>query len=120
MKATEQDFALIRTMVELPYLIRVLDADMKLIDKSSLRTRLALLKQLDDLRQDVQYEMREVRGKLRSRQIKILKQTSLEDKLVAEYICRGYHDRMALMWSRVKCDIEEMVEVRLGAMKSLS
>ncbi|MEJ8305474.1 hypothetical protein [Saccharibacillus sacchari] len=119
MRATEEDFTLVRSMLELPYVIRVLDADMKLIDKSSLRTRVVLLRQLDHMREEARYEMRDLRQTLRSRNIKILKQTRLEDKLYAEYICRGHHDRMALMWSRVKCDVEEMIEARLAAITSL-
>jgi len=119
MRATEEDFALIRAMLELPYLIRVLDADIKLIDGSKLRTRAVLLRQLDRLREEARYEMRELRQKLRSRNIKIVKQTRMEDKLHAEYVCRGYHDRMALMWSRVKCDVEEMIEARLAAVTAL-
>ncbi|NGZ74423.1 hypothetical protein [Saccharibacillus alkalitolerans] len=113
MRTTEEDFALIRAMLELPYLIKVLDADIKRIDASSLRTRTALLRQLDRLREEARHEMREVRHHLRVRGIKIVKQTRLEDKLCADYVCRGHHDRMLLMWSRIKGDVEEMAEACL-------
>ncbi|OWR31415.1 hypothetical protein CDO73_06705 [Saccharibacillus sp. O23] len=107
-RATEEDLILIRAMLELPYLIKVLDADIKRIEVSSLRTRAALTRQLDRLREETRHEMREVRYNLRARGIKIVRQERLEDRLSADYVCRGHHDRMTLMWSRVKADVEEL------------
>ncbi|GGO03714.1 hypothetical protein [Saccharibacillus kuerlensis] len=108
MRVTEEDLALIRIVLELPYLIKVLDTDMKAIEGSSLRTRSALLLQLERLREEAQREIRQMRHVLRLRGIQIVKQTMLEDRLCAEYICRGHHDRMLLMWSRIRIDVEEM------------
>ncbi|WP_172193926.1 hypothetical protein [Saccharibacillus qingshengii] len=110
MRATEEDFALIRAMLELPYLIKVLDADMKRIESSPLRTKKALLRQMDRLREEARLEMRELRHSLRVRGIKIVKQDRQEDRLCADYVCRGHHDRMLLMWSRIKADVEEIAE----------
>lgn len=112
-KATEEDRMLIRTMLELPYLIKVLDADIRRIEASSLRTRAALTHQLDRLREETRHEMREVRYNLRARGIKIVRQERLEDRLSADYVCRGHHDRMTLMWSRVKADVEELTSACL-------
>lgn len=110
MKVTEEDFALIRAMLELPYLIKVLEADSKMIEGSSLRIRGPLIRQLERLQEEAQIELREVRRLLQVREIKIVRQTRLEDRLCADYICRGHHDRMLLMWSRIKYDVEEITE----------
>ncbi|OWA37289.1 hypothetical protein B9G55_04285 [Saccharibacillus sp. O16] len=112
-RATEADLLLIRAMLVLPYLIKVLDADLKRIETSSLRTRSALLHQLERLREEARHEMREVRYHLRLRTIKIVSQQRLEDRLSADYICRGHHDRMVLMWSRIKSDVDELVAASL-------
>ncbi|MDO3411889.1 hypothetical protein QWJ34_19155 [Saccharibacillus sp. CPCC 101409] len=115
MKATQEEMVLIRTMLELPFVIKVLDADMKRIESSPLRTRGALIRRFEGLREDARHEMRDVRQMLHMRGIKITRQTRTEDRMTAEYICRGRQDRMILMWSRVKCDVEERVEAGLGA-----
>ena len=115
MKATQEDMMLIRKMLELPFVIKVLDADMKAIEGSPLRTRGPLIRRFEGLREDARHEMRDVRHLLHARGIKIIKQTRAEDRLTADYICRGRQDRMILMWSRVKSDVEERVEEGLSA-----
>lgn len=106
MRQTENELKLVKKFIELPYLLDVLERDKKKITDSNLKMCKLYITQLDQIQNLVSAEIFEIRQKLRRSGIKIIEQRKLEDRLITDYLCRGYKLQITLLWSKVKFDIE--------------
>jgi len=110
-----EDTTLIKSILELPYLLTLIENNIKKIIASNMRMKELFVLYLEKLQDEVTKEITIVKREMRKNGLKILETWEMDDRLRAEYLCRGYKFEMMLLWSKVKVDTEiklsELMEV---------
>nr|WP_145401638.1 hypothetical protein [Paenibacillus xylanexedens] len=115
LQPNHEDTTLIKSFLELPYLLTLIQINIKKITASDLKMKELFVLYLERLQDEVTKEITDVKRKMRTNGLKILETWELDDRLRAEYLCRGYKFEMMLLWSKVRVDTEirlsELMEV---------
>lgn len=106
MRQTEEDLKIIKKYLELPYLLDVLEVDKRKIGEGNLKMAKIYVRRLEQIQDLVTKDIYAVKQEMKRKNIKMIDQTRLDDRLVAEYLCRNYKHKITLLWSKVKSDIE--------------
>lgn len=114
MRQTEEDLKIVKRYLELPFLLDVLELDKKKMRESNLKMSRVYIIKLEELQDQVTTEIYSVKQEMRNKGIKIIEQTKLNDRLIAEYLCRNYKHQITLLWSKVKFDTEVSLAKYLG------
>lgn len=105
LKQTPEELAAVKRYVELPYLLSSIEHDKKQIVNSEMKMQTVYIDHLDNIQSKVTTEIYKLKSYLRNKDIKIIESTKTSESLKVEYSIRGYHQRMILLWSKVKVDI---------------
>ncbi|ASR49525.1 hypothetical protein B4V02_23975 [Paenibacillus kribbensis] len=100
--------------VELPYLLTVLELNLKKMKDSNFKLGHLFelhLKKIQDCVIKYQYRVRQA---IRKRGIKVLDQHQMENCIMAKYLFRGYVHDARLLWGKVKSDTEVRLAAYLG------
>ncbi|WP_145413422.1 hypothetical protein [Paenibacillus xylanexedens] len=112
---SHEDTMLIRSFLELPYLLTLIQINIRKITASDLKMKELFVLYLERLQDEVTKEITDIKRNMRANGLKILETWEMDDRLRAEYLCRGYKFEMMLLWSKVKVDTEiklsELMEV---------
>ncbi|MGM1044777.1 MAG: hypothetical protein ACQEXX_01385 [Bacillota bacterium] len=109
MRQTEEELILIKRYLELPYLLDVIEVDKNKVEQSDMITKKVVVRYFDYLQSQVTRTMHNQKQALKSRDIRIIEQERLDDRLIAKYMVRGYQHQMTLLWSKVKTDVMVML-----------
>ncbi|WP_420540403.1 hypothetical protein ACN92M_26505 (plasmid) [Paenibacillus polymyxa] len=113
-KDSAEDLRLVIEYVELPFLLTILELNIKKIKESNFKLGPLFELHLRTIQDRVSKEQYRVRQEMRRRGIKVLEQHQLEDRITAKYLCRGYTHELRLLWSKVKADTEMRLAEYLG------
>ncbi|WP_145950056.1 hypothetical protein [Paenibacillus sp. Y412MC10] len=114
MRQSEGDLQIVKRYLELPILLDVLEYDKRKLGSSKLNNQSFLVSSLESIQDKVTTDIYEVKKEMNKRSIKIIEQRRLEDRLVADYLCRNYKHKISLLWSKVKFDAEVTLAGYLG------
>ncbi len=109
-----EDLRLVIEYIELPYLLTVLELNVKKMKRSDFKLGPLFELHLRTMQDRVSKEQYRVRQEMRRRGIKVLEQNQLEDCITGKYLCRGYVHDVRLLWSKVKSDTEVRLAAYLG------
>ncbi|ODA08272.1 hypothetical protein [Paenibacillus polymyxa] len=108
---SNEDTQLVIDFIQLPYVLDVLELNIKKIKQSDLKMKELFVLYLEGLQSRVLMDLKAVRQKMRQRGIKVFDGVKSDKDLVTEYLCRGYTHTMRFLWSKIRND----VEVRIAA-----
>jgi len=103
---TADDLRLVKESILLPVVMDVLEADIKRLSESNLRMTTVYIEMLKTLQQMVIADMYSVKQRMRKHGIKVYPQRRTKQCLEADYLCRGYHNKISLLWGLVKSDVQ--------------
>lgn len=109
----EDDYMLIRDHLELPFMIDVIELNIRKMRAADFKMGELFILHLKGIRDKVQEEAKQVRIKMRQKSITVYKQIKFKDRIEAKYACRGYQGEMTIRWSEVKSDITEKLAKEL-------
>ncbi|NUU75711.1 hypothetical protein [Paenibacillus xylanilyticus] len=109
MRQTSEQLALVKKVVELPYLLSSLEVDKNKISSSNFKMKSVYVDYLDNTQKKIALEMYKSKLSLKKHQIKIIKESRSELSLSVDYSIREYQHKMTLLWSKVKVDITLML-----------
>ncbi|WP_220687748.1 hypothetical protein [Paenibacillus lautus] len=96
---------MVKEFIELPYLLDVIEVDKKRIHNSDMMIKNIMIRHLSGLQEQANRTIYDLKQTLKKRNIKIIEQNKLDDRLEITYSCRGYQHSMTLLWSKVKVDV---------------
>lgn len=103
---SNEDTQLVIDFIQLPYVLDVLELNLKKIKQSDLKMKELFVLYLEGLQNRVLADLKVVRQKMRQRGIKVFDGVRSDKDLVTEYLCRGYTHTMRFLWSKVRIDVE--------------
>ncbi|KGP81928.1 hypothetical protein P364_0113960 [Paenibacillus sp. MAEPY2] len=109
MRQTSEQLALVKKVVELPYLLSCLEVDKNKISSSNFKMKSVYVDYLDNTQKKIALEMYKTKLSLKKHQIKIIEESRSDLSLSVDYSIRGYQHKMTLLWSKVKVDITLML-----------
>jgi hypothetical protein len=112
---TEQDVHAVKTCLILPVLMDVLERDIGTLNTLKLKMPAIYVRTLRAIQTRVAGELSAAHKGMRGLGIRIYGEERTRAGLTAQYLCRGYHHSILLLWDLVKADIE----VRLAAYLNL-
>ncbi|WP_244944324.1 hypothetical protein [Paenibacillus polymyxa] len=101
-----EDLRLVIEYLELPYLLTVLELNLKKMKDSNFKLSYLFELHLIKIQKRVTKDQYQVRQSMRKRGVKVIEQNEEKDKLTAKYLCRGYMHDVRLLWSKVRSDTE--------------
>jgi hypothetical protein len=108
---TEQDVHAVKTCLILPVLMDVLERDIGTLNTLKLKMPAIYVRTLRAIQKQVAGELAESHKEMKRLGVRIYGEERTKAGLAAQYLCRGYHHDILLLWDLVKADIE----VRLAA-----
>lgn len=114
LQPNHEDSTLIKSFLELPYLLTLIQINIKKITSSEMKMKELFVLYLEKLQDDITKEIANVKSEMRKKGLKILDSKEMDDRLRAEYMCRGYKFEMMLLWSKVKADTEVKLANLMG------
>jgi hypothetical protein len=103
---SQTELDLVKRHIILPYVVKTLEHDIKVIRDIKLKAANAYIKELDSRMIDVFKEIDLVRKELREQNIKVY-EVKLNTKMgYWEYILRGNRHEMGFMWNIVRAEVE--------------
>jgi hypothetical protein len=87
---------LVKSYILLPLILTAFERDAAIMSKE-LRTPAPYMEVLHTAANAATADLRDVRAEMRTRGIKVYEQQRLEVGIEAQFICRGYHERMLLL-----------------------
>ncbi|WP_339255432.1 hypothetical protein MKZ12_16095 [Paenibacillus sp. FSL R5-0713] len=109
MRQTSEELALVKRLVELPYLLGALEVDKHKIYASNFKMKSVYIDYLDGTQKKIALEMYKSKQSLKEHHIKIIEGERSELSLTVNYSVRGYLHKMTLLWSKVKVDVTLML-----------
>ncbi|MCP1184555.1 hypothetical protein [Paenibacillus sp. 1781tsa1] len=109
MRQTSEELALVKRLVEMPYLLGALEVDKHKIYASNFKMKSVYIDYLDGTQKKIALEMYKSKQSLKEHHIKIIEEERSELSLTVNYSVRGYLHKMTLLWSKVKVDVTLML-----------
>lgn len=103
---TEEEHELITKHLIMPFILDVLQENIKKTSDSQLRLGELFILHMETLMDKVSQEHAVIRQELRKRGIKIIDQEHNREELRVDYMCRGYKGRKVIFMNRIKAEIE--------------
>lgn len=96
-RAESNDNTLVKTYIMLPLVISAFERDAAIMS-AQLRTPAPYVEVLRKAGNAAAADLRDVRAEMRSRGLKVYEQNRLDSGVEAKFLCRGYHERMLLLY----------------------
>lgn len=110
---TEEELKWVLDYMLLPVVLDVLERDIRAMDTLKLKMPVVYIRSLRRVQDMASSDMAALRGKLRTRGIRVYEQRRTGDKLEATFLCRSYHRKCAMPWGVVKTEVERKLGVYL-------
>ncbi|HEY2494899.1 MAG TPA: hypothetical protein VGI33_18570 [Paenibacillus sp.] len=114
MRQTQTELLLVKKYIELPILLDVLEYDKQQIINSRMSLRNLFSEYLSSVQNQVSKDFYIIKNELISKNIRIIEESRTEDRVIGQYICRGYQQQIEMLWSKVKYDSEVMLSEYLN------
>lgn len=111
--ANEEELQLIKDYILFTILLDVLERDMRLMHAHRLKMADIYAEGLGRIQDAVSEQMRVIRRHFKKRGIRIYEEKRTSEGVEAKYLCRGYHQRMFLLWSYIRSEVREYLRKQL-------
>jgi len=101
---TQDELHMVKESILIPLMLYYIHSDIQKIHQAGLRLDLLLANGLEKVQDDILSEHYTVKQQLKERGIKVISQRQTDSGIEAEYLCRGYQHRMALLWDIVNTE----------------
>jgi len=114
MEKTEEEMRMVKQSLILPIVLDVLAHDIRVLQGSAAKMNGLYVKYLNTLQDKASLELFHLRRQLRQQGIKVFRQERAKMGLEAEYLCRGYQHPFMMLWSVVKAEVEETLDILMN------
>ncbi|MGV2787753.1 hypothetical protein GNF98_19085, partial [Clostridium perfringens] len=91
----------------LPLLLDVLENDRGILSAAGLKMPVISNTIIDRLQKAALADLAQVRKNMRERGLKVYEDRKTRLGVEVEFLCRGYHHKLAMLWGRVESEIEQ-------------
>lgn len=107
---TEDELELVKRYVLLGIVMRILDHDIRVIGTAGIKLPRFYESMLRGIQDRVLLDLAALRREFRKLGIKVYEEKRESDGLHAQYVCRGYHQRLFMLWGFVKAESERVLK----------
>lgn len=105
---------LVKDYTLLPLLLDVLEHDREVLCRSDLKTPELTIAMIDHLQNAALEELTEARRSMREIGLKVYENRKTKLGIEIEFICRGYHHKLSILWGLIEAEIEQRSFSYLG------
>lgn len=109
----EADRDLVKSYIILPVMLTKFERDLLVIN-DFVKSPGPYAEMIEHAMDEVTKDLTGIRKGFRERGIKVYEERQMSDGVHAEYMCRGYHDKMHLRWELIKAEIFVSMRRHLG------
>ncbi|WP_248926427.1 hypothetical protein [Paenibacillus hamazuiensis] len=105
---------LILDYVVLPLMLDILERDVKRLEGADLKMSAIYIRRLRAVQDSVTGDIAVLRRRMRDSGIRVYTQRRTPHSLEVDYVHKGYHHHMSLLWTLVKPEAERKLSAYLG------
>lgn len=105
---------LVKDYILLPLLLDVLEHDRSFLCRADLKTSELTNAIIDHLQAAATLDLAQARRKMREYAIKVYEDRKTKLGIEVEFICRGYHHKLSILWGLIEAEIEQRSYTYLG------
>lgn len=105
---------LVKDYTLLPLLLDVLEHDRGVLCRSDLKTPELTNAMIDHLQSAALAELTEARRSMRKKGLKVYENRKTKLGVEVEFVCRGYHHKLSMLWGLIEAEIEQRSYTYLG------
>jgi hypothetical protein len=105
---------LVKDYILLPLLLDVLEHDRSILCRADLKTLELTNAIIDHLQAAALSDLAQARRKMREYAIKVYEDRKTKLGIEVEFICRGYHHKLSILWGLIEAEIEQRSYTYLG------
>lgn len=109
-----EETKLVKDFTLLPLLLDVLEKDRQTLCRSDLKNLELTNVIIDRLQNAAIEDLSEVRKDMRKNNLKIYDNRRTELGVEVDFICRGYHHKLTILWGLIEAEIEKKSYTYLG------
>lgn len=103
---TIMDTNIAKEAIIIPYMLEVLERDIKVMMESNLKMKEIYARMLRKAQNNIITARSDLRKQMKARGIKILAEQREEDKLVTEYLVRGYTNKFQMLYVYLRVEVQ--------------
>ena len=111
---SKQEMEWVKAHILVPVMLEVLEKDIGTINTLQLKMPHLYVKSLRKIQDQVERDAYEIRKQFRTHGIKVYEMERTDRGIEASYLCRGYHQQMVLLWSRIRSEVEQRLYAYMG------
>ncbi|WP_410769641.1 hypothetical protein [Fontibacillus sp. BL9] len=112
----EGEFALIRSVILLRFILRILQRDARILKESGVLKSPELYTEMIHIaEQRASLVQEEIMAEFQQRGIKFIGLRQNDDGVEAEYVCRGYRGHMKILWPVLRREMSSRIRAYLGS-----
>ncbi|PJN56094.1 hypothetical protein PAEVO_28170 [Paenibacillus sp. GM2FR] len=105
---------LVKDYILLPLLLDVLEHDRSVLSRADLKSQELTNVIIDRLQAAALSDLAQARRKMREYAIKVYEDRKTKLGIEVEFICRGYHHKLSMLWGLIEAEIEQRSYTYLG------
>ncbi|MFE9276147.1 hypothetical protein ACQKLN_03660 [Paenibacillus glucanolyticus] len=109
-----EESKLVKDYILLPLLLDVLENDRGILSAAALKMPVISNTIIDRLQKAALADLAQVRRNMRERGLKVYEERKTRLGVEVEFLCRGYHNKLSMLWGLVEAEIEQRSYTYLG------
>lgn len=105
---------LVKDYTLLPLLLDVLENDRSILCRSDLKTSELTHLMIDRLQIAALADLTVARRSMRKNDLKVYQHRKTDLGIEVEFVCRGYHHKLSMLWGLIEAEIEQRSYTYLG------
>lgn len=105
---------LVKDYILLPLLLDVVETDRGILSAGALKMPAITNAIIDRLQKAALADLAQVRKNMRERGLKVYEDRKTRLGIEVEFLCRGYHHKLLMLWGLVEAEIEQRSYTYLG------
>lgn len=109
-----EESKLVKDFILLPLLLDALENDRGILSAAALKMPVISNTIIDRLQKAALADLAQVRKNMRERGLKVYEDRKTRLGVEVEFLCRGYHHKLSMLWGLVEAEIEQRSYTYLG------
>jgi hypothetical protein len=109
-----EESKLVKDYILLPLLLDVVENDRGILSTATLKMPVISNTIIDRLQKAALADLAQVRRNMRERGLKVYEDRKTRLGVEVEFLCRGYHHKLSMLWGLVESEIEQRSYTYLG------
>jgi hypothetical protein len=106
----EEQNQLIKNYIVLPFVFRVFQRDLYIIDQSPLKTKMPYLEMFHRILETISHDIVQTKRGLRSAGIYIYSQNQSESSVNYKFKFKGYHHYGSFVWNVIRVEVQQYMK----------